>query len=242
MIELLLLGIGFLVAFIGTMSGGGAGLITLLVLLSLGMPLNNAIATNRVGDLGFFFPALRNLIKAKQIKWKALPPIVFINLLGATVGTFLVAWLDESGLRKLVIAILILLLVSSVLRKEYALKERPARWYWPFVYFATSMSSGALGAGTGILSTMSLMYFRGFNALQSMAHSFFANLFGWSLSITILLFTDLINYRYAIILFVGNTIGAHFGSKIAIKKGNGFVRYMIMILALCVVLQLVFIS
>lgn len=240
--ELILLGVGFLVAFIGSMSGGGAGLLALFTLLSFGMPLNNAIATNKLGDLGFFFPALRNLIKAKQIQKKALPPIIIVNILGVLAGTFLVTRLNESLLSKLVVVILVLLIGASILRRNDALKERPARWYWPIVYFGTSMSSGALGAGTGILSTMTLMYFRGFNALQAMAHSFFANLFGWSLSATILLLAGLVNYRYAFVLFIGNTIGAHFGSKIAIKKGNGFVRYMIIALALCVLLQLLFVT
>ncbi len=238
--ELILLGIGFLAAFIGTMSGGGAGLLALFTLLSFGMPLNSAIATNKIGDLGFFLPALRNLIRAKQINKKALPPIIAVNLLGVTAGTFLVAWLNEEILTKFVVVILMLLIFLSIFRKNYALKERPAKWYWPIIYFGTSMSAGALGAGTGILSTMTLMYFRGFKALQAMAHSFFANLFGWSLSAAILLFTDLVNYRYALLLFIGNTVGAHFGSKIAIKRGNGFVRYMIMALAICVVIQLIF--
>ena len=238
--DLVLLAVGFIVAFIGTMSGGGAGLLALFTLLSFGLPLNAAIATNKVGDLGFFFPALRNLVKAKKVNKQALPPIIVINLAGVTLGTLLVTRLSKQALTAIVVTVLILLIGASFLRSKDALKDRPAKWYWPIVYFGTSISSGALGAGTGILSTMTLMYFRGFNALKAMAHSFFANLFGWSLSVTILLFSGLINYHFAFFLFVGNTFGSHFGSKIAIKRGNGFVRYMITALAICVVLQLLF--
>lgn len=238
--ELLLLLAGFMAAFVGTMSGGGAGLLSLSALLYLGLPINQAIATNKFGDLGFFLPAIRNFTKAKQINKKALPPIIAINVLGAIVGTFLITQLDTGIFKKIVAVILIVIIVSSLINKKYATRERPPRWYWPYIYFGTSVSGGAVGAGTGILSTMTLMYFRGFNALQSMAHSFYANAFGSIISLTILLFTGLINYRYGLILLVGNIVGSHFGSKIAIKKGNGFVRIMTILLALFVVLQLIY--
>ena len=83
--EILLVVVGFVVAFIGTMSGGGAGLIALFTLLAFGLPINQAIATNKLGDMGFFFPALRNLSKAKQVKKKALPPIILINIAGGAI-------------------------------------------------------------------------------------------------------------------------------------------------------------
>lgn len=238
--ELLLLFVGFLVALVGSMSGGGAGLLSVSTLLYLGLPINQAIATNKFGDMGFFLPAVRNFAKAKQIKKKALPPIITIKVVGAIIGTFLIAYLDTDIFKKFVAVILLVIIISSLIQKSYGLKERPSRWYWPFIYFGTSISSGAVGAGTGILSTLTLMYFRGFNALQSMAHSFYASMFGSLISLIILLFTDLINYQYAIFLLIGNIIGAHFGSKIAIKKGNEFVRIMIILLALVVVFQLVF--
>lgn len=238
--ELILLIAGFLAAFVGAMSGGGAGLITLFTLLSFGIPLNAAIATNKLGDFGFFLPALRNFIKAKQINKKSLPMIILVNLAGVTIGTFLIAYLDEKLLTKFVIVILMLLILLSIFRKNDALRERAPKKYWSLVYFGTSITSGALGAGTGILSTITLIYFRGFKALQAMAHSFFANFFGSSLSVTILFFTGLINYKYGIFLLIGNIIGAHFGSRMVIKRGNSFARYMIIVIAVCILLQLLF--
>lgn len=232
--------VGFLVAFIGTMSGGGAGLLSLFTLLSFGMPINQAIATNKLGDMGFFLPALRNLGKAKLIKKKALPSLILINTTGGAIGTFAIARLNTDIFSKLVAVVLVLIIISSLVHRNYANKERRPKPYWPFAYFGTTMSSGAVGAGTGILNTMVLIHFRGFTALQAMANSFYASLFGWTISLGILLFTDLINYRFAFFLFIGNLIGAHFGSKIAIKKGNGFVRSMIILLAITVAVRLLF--
>lgn len=239
--EFVLFIVGFVVAFIGTMSGGGAGLLAVATLLYFGLPINQAIATNKFGDLGFFLPAVRNFLKAKQIKKKAVLPIILVNLAGVTIGTFAIARLDTEIFRKLVIIILAVIIVAATRKKDYALKEHPAKKYWPLVYFGSSVSSGAVGAGTGIIGTITLMYFRGFTALQSMAHNFFANMFGSTLSVTMLVFAGLINYKLALPLLAGNLIGAHFGSKTAIKKGNGFVRIMIILLALAVLLQLVFI-
>src|ERR1035437_2021669 len=235
--DLILLVVGFVGAFIGTMSGGGAGILALFTLIAFGMPINQAIATNKFGDFGFFLPAVRNFIKAKQIKKKALPAIIIINVVGATIGTLMIAHFNTASFRKVVAVILVVIIIACLRKKEYALKERPPHWYWPFIYFGTSISAGAVGAGTGILSTLTLLYARGFTALQAMANSFYANVFGSTLSVGILLFTHLINYQYGFFLFIGNVIGSHFGSKLAIKKGNGFVRIMIILLAIAVVLQ-----
>jgi uncharacterized membrane protein YfcA len=230
-------------AFIGTMSGGGAGVIGLFTLLAFGMPINQAVATNIFGNLGFFPTAVRNFSKAKQLKKKALPAIIIINLVGVALGTLAITHLDLNILRKFIAAILVLIVITSLLKKNYATTERPARWYWPVIFFGTCIASGTVGAGTGILSTLTLMYFRGFTALQSMANWFFANMFGNALGVGILVFSSsLINYHYGFFLLVGNAIGAHFGSKIAIRKGNGFVRIMIMLLAILVVFQLIFIK
>lgn len=236
--EFLLVIAGFLAAFIGTMSGGGAGLIALFTLLWLGLPINQAIATNKFGDLGFFLPACRNFAKAKKINKKALPLIIVINLIGVTIGTFMIAKFNTNILQKLIIAILFVIVISLLRKKDYALKERPAHWYWPGAYLLTSVSSGALGAGTGILNSLTLMYLRGFSALRAMANSFYAGALGSALSVGILVFTPLINYRYGFLLLIGNVIGSHIGSSIAIKKGNGFVRIMIMLMALVVIVQL----
>lgn len=236
--ELVLIAAGFLAAFIGTMSGGGAGLIALFTLLWLGLPINQAIATNKLGDLGFFLPALRNFVRAKQVNKKALPPIIAINIIGVSIGTFMVVKFNTNILEKLIVVILIIIVFSLLHKKDYALKERPARRYWPGIYLVSSISSGAFGAGTGILNSLALMYFRGFTALQAMANSFYASALGSALSVGILLFTHLINYRYGFFLLIGNVVGSHIGSSIAIKKGNGFVRIMIMLVALVVIAQL----
>lgn len=240
--EIILTLVGFVVAFIGTMSGGGAGLLALFTLIVFGVPMSQAIATNKFGDLGFFLPAVRNLSRAKQIKKKYLPAIIAINLLGVTLGTLALTHINANFLRKIIAVILLLVVFASLKKPNYANTERQAQKLWPFIYFLTSISSGALGAGTGILSTMTLMYFRGLTALQSMAHSFYANSIGAIISLIILIFAGLIDYRYGCCLLIGNIVGAHFGSKLAIKKGNNFVRVMTAALAVIVAVQLLILN
>lgn len=238
--ELVLFIAGFMAALIGTMSGGGAGLLSLSTLLWLGLPINQAVATNKLGDLGFFLPALRNFTKAKQINKKALPPIIAINLVGVILGTLLITRLNINAFKILIILILLAVIFSSLINKKHTLKQRPPKRYWSLAYFSTSITAGLLGAGTGILSTLTLLYLRGFNALQAMAHSFYANAIGSLVGLSILLFTDLIDYHYVAPLLLGNLIGSHFGSKIAIKKGSKFVQSMILFVAIFVVMQLAF--
>lgn len=125
--DLVLFIAGFVAAFIGTISGGGAGLVAVATLLFLGLPINQAIATNKFGDLGFFFPAVRNFLKAKQIRKKALPPIILVNISGAALGTLTITRLDTDIFRKLVIIILAVIIISSFWKKIRHLKNgRPS--------------------------------------------------------------------------------------------------------------------
>ena len=87
---------GFLAAFVGSMSGGGAGFISFYPLLFLGLPLNAAIATNKFGDVGFFPPSIRNFSTKKLIKKRIFLPLVIIEFIGVFIGTFLIISLSEA--------------------------------------------------------------------------------------------------------------------------------------------------
>ena len=240
MFELLVVfGAGFLAALVGSMSGGGAGIIQLSALLYLGLPVNNAVATHIFGDAGFYPAALRNFKRAGQFKKQALPAIISVNLLATVAGTFLIIRIDEDLLAKMIAASLIIILFITAKNKRIMQRERPPRKAWPLVYFAARFSAAG-GFGNNILAVLALVYFRGLTALQAVAAAFLANGLGACLAIGMLLFSGLIDFRLGLVLFVANLIGAQLGSRLAVKRGNRFVRYMIMLMSVGVVIQLLF--
>ena len=214
---------GFLAALVGSMSGGGAGIIQLAALLYIGLPVNSAVATHIFGDAGFYPPALRNLRRAKQFKKRALPPIVVLNLLATAAGTFLIIRVSEDLLTKLIIASLVIVLLFVIRKKEAPVTERRPKRAWPWVYSAARFAAAG-GFGNNLLAVSALIYFRGLTALQAVAAALLANGLSSLLAIGMLLFSGLIDFRFGIALLLANMIGAQIGSRLAVKGGNNFVR------------------
>ncbi len=230
---------GFLAAFIGSMSGGGAGFISFGILLALGLPPKSAIATNTFGDFGFFPTAVRNFAKAGQVKKKALPLIVSVSIAGGMIGTLLLVYVDERFFNILLAVIMSFVVITILSKRHLPTRERKPKKFWSVALFATKVAGGISSAGTGLLVSMTLLFLRGFTPMQALANSFVANAASSIVNLSILIFfTDLIDYRLGLFMLAGNVIGAHLGSKLAIKKGNKFVNRAIITMAVVVLIQL----
>lgn len=230
-------GAGFLAALVGSMSGGGVGIIQLAGLLAVGLPINSAVATNIFGDAGFYPPALRNFNRAGQLDQKTYRPIIAVNLLATIGGTLLIIKLDEEVLTKIVAASLIVVLVLTFKDRQGGLKTRPPKPSWPLAYFAARFSAAG-GFGNNLLAVLALIHLRGLTALAAVANAFLANGLSSLLAIGLLLPTGLIDWRLGLTCFIANLIGSQIGSKIALKRGSGFVRKLIALVATAIVIQL----
>ena len=240
MLEFLIVFIaGFTAALVGSMSGGGAGIIQLAALLYIGLPVNSAVATHIFGDAGFYPPALRNFYRAKQIRKQVLPAIIVLNLLATIAGTLLIIHINEDLLARIIALSLIVILFFIIIDQQTSTKERPPKHIWPLAYFAARFSAAG-GFGNNLLAVLALIYLRGLTALQAVATAFLANGLGSLLAIGMLLFSGLIDFRLGGILFIANLIGAHLGSRMAVTRGNRFVRYMIILVAVGVIIHLLF--
>lgn len=230
-------GAGFLAALVGSMSGGGVGIIQLAGLLAVGLPINSAVATHIFGDAGFYPPALRNFNRAGQLNKKTYPPIIAINLLATVGGTLLIIKLDEEILTKIVAISLVVVLFLTFGDRQAGLKPKPRRPSWPLAYFIARFSAAG-GFGNNLLGVLALIHFRGLTALAAVANAFLANGLSSLLAIGLLLPTGLIDWRLGAACFVANLIGSQIGSKIALRRGSAFVRRLIALVATAIVIQL----
>lgn len=218
-------GAGFGAALLGTMGGGGAGFVALYALLLVGSPLNAALATFKLGDLGFSPAALYNFSRAGLMKKRLIIPLLFLEGAGAILGTILIIRLPNEII-KYVLTIILVPLLIFMLWHGNATKRGKASIWWKPVYFFGSLSTASLQVGS-FIGMFALMDLRKTPALEAAANRFMVVFPFEIISVGLLLsFSSLVNIHLGIPLFVGNLFGAYFGSKIAIKGGNKFVRYM----------------
>ena len=92
----------------------------------------------------------------------------------------------------------------------------------------------------GMFSIMTFTSLRGLTLLHaigtSIAGSFALGIF----SFIVFIFSGFINYKLGMILLVGNLLGGFVGSKIAIKKGNLWVRKILLGVIAASVIKLIF--
>ena len=112
---LLLIGGGFLAGIINTLAGNGSA-ITLPLLISMGLPANEANATNRVGVLLQTLTAIltlkrskRTLVLVRKSLWYYIPTI-----LGSIGGAMLAIDIDPDIL-KLIIGLLMIFILFTLL-------------------------------------------------------------------------------------------------------------------------------
>ena len=228
MIDIVIVFLGaFAAAFLGSMSGGGAGFVSFFALLMVGVPAPMAIGTNKIGDLGFFLPAIYNYSKTKYIVKDALKVMIGLGIVGGILGSLITISLNEEVLN-LSLSVIIICFVGFLLWKnKVGLEEgEPNKWWTPS-YFLSSIYSGFVGMGSGAISVFLLCMLRKMTFLQACATNFSANLVIALVSIPAFIYAELIRWDFVLYLFIGNIIGAYFGSKIAIKKGNNFIRTLL---------------
>lgn len=226
---LIAFGGGFVAALLGSMAGGGAGFFGLYALLFLGLPLNTAIATNQLGSLGYLMTSIRNFTRAGLVRKKILLPLLVLQGIGVALGTFLLIQLNILAIKVIVTLVIVPAFFLLAFQKDVS-RAGKASSFWKPVYLLSSFYSGLIGNGSGAVRTFCLIRLRKIPALEALANGFTATFPFAILSVGVLLYAGLIDIKLGAALLAGNLLGAHFGSRIAIKRGDEFVRQMLLIL------------
>ncbi|HEX5797233.1 MAG TPA: sulfite exporter TauE/SafE family protein [Candidatus Saccharimonadales bacterium] len=226
---------GFFGGLIGTISGGG-GLITIPYLLFAGLPIDVSIATSRMSAFGMGAGSLKNFHASSKIVWSMVPYLIVLAVIGGIVGAFLVISLDKDLLEKIAGAVLLLLLPTLFVKKDFGLvelkKHKRSKLLGAFIYLAAMMYGAFFGPGAGIFLIYSLVYFFGLTFIRANA----TNLVAWMALTTVafVLFSinGLVDFKFGISMLLGVTLGGYFGSNMAIRRGDGFVKAILTIVVL----------
>ena len=109
---------------------------------------------------------------------------------------------------------------------------------WPYVTRCLGLGfyDGFIGPGAGSLLVLAFISFLGFDFLQANAHAKVVNLATNLGSIVLFIIKGSIMWSIAIPMALCNAVGGIVGSKMAIQKGNQFIRtvfLMVIIATLC---------
>ena len=232
---------GFAAGLIDSIVGGG-GLVLTPAMLNLhpGLHILQAIGTQRTSSILGTSVAAWNYMRAIRVEPRVLVPACGAALLASAGGVQLAKRIDADVLKWTVLAVCVLLAVYVATRRDLGLRED--RRFHPrheavaasAIGASTGFYNGLIGPGTGTLMVFAFVSFLGLDFLKSSAVSKATNVAADLSSWTVLLLGGFVLWALALPLVIGNVLGSYVGSRLAIRKGTGFIRatFLIIVIAL----------
>ncbi|MFE7061433.1 sulfite exporter TauE/SafE family protein [Sutcliffiella sp. NPDC057660] len=213
----LLILVGFIATFIGTLGGGG-GLISLPAMLVLGVPIHAAIAANKFSNTFSSTGSFYTIWKRKEVDLKLGFKIVPFTLLGGLSGALLASYLTEGILLKIALVLLIFATVLNIVksRRPKVASEQPA----PKLFFPTYIFIGAFdglfGPGQATLLMHSFLN-AGYSFITSIGLARLQTLSSCFISFLVYFSMGLFDWRVGVLLGIGSFIGAQTAVRLAPK-------------------------
>jgi len=232
----LLCGAALLAGFTDAIVGGG-GLIQTpagLVLLRQ-WPLATVIGTLKIpGFTGTSFAAAQY---ARRVQFNYLQLAVMIGLAfsAAFGGSALLTIVSNHFMKPLLLVIMIAVLIYTLLRKNFGMhteKNLSARRSWLYlvsISLVLGFYDGFIGPGAGSFLILAFISLLGMDFLRASAHAKFINLATNLGSIVFFAGSHRILYHIALPMAVCNGLGGILGARMALLKGNRFIRYLFLL-------------
>jgi uncharacterized membrane protein YfcA len=231
----------FLAGFVDAVVGGG-GLIQLPALLLFLPPgragdLATILGTNKMASIWGTGMAVVQYAPRVRFRWHAVIPAALTAFVSSWLGAMTVSHLDRSVLEPVILVLLVGVALYTSIRPTLGQRHAPLlashheRALGIAVGAVLGFYDGFFGPGMGSFLIFVFIGLFGFDFLHASASAKIVN-FATNLA-AVLLFasTGRIWYRYAIPMAVCQMAGSMAGTRVAVLKGNGFVRALFLIVA-----------
>ncbi len=238
---LMLFGLGLLSGFINVMAGGGSTLL-LPALIFMGMDAPMANGTNRVGILLQNLSAIISFKKEKYSNFKISLRLALATLPGAITGALFAINLSNEAFKIILGIVMIGVVISMLLpRKKLDLIASPEgnkSWKVYIALFLIGFYGGFMQVGVGFLLMAALYYLLRLTLDYVNMHKVFIVFFFSIPSLLIFALTGNVNWVIGLAIAAGTSTGAWISAKLAVKKGEKFIRIVMMIAILIMSVKL----
>jgi uncharacterized membrane protein YfcA len=231
---LLLSLMSFLAGFIDSVAGGG-GLVLIPSLLLAGIPPQTALGTNKFAAIFGTSTALANFMKHGKVIWKIAGFGLVFSVIGSVIGTKSILYFDEKTTAKIILLLLPITAIITFLPKRQLktslsdLSKKDLYLFTPLLCFMVGFYDGFFGPGTGTFLIFGFYIFLGLHLINASAISKVFNLASNLGSFVTFAFADRVLYGIGIPIAISNLVGGYLGSRLAIKKGQQFIKVFLLI-------------
>ena len=240
-----LVGVGLVAGAINILAGGGS-LLTLPMLIFLGLPPNIANGTNRIAII------VQNIFAVKGFQSKgvtAFPYSIYLALAaipGSVIGAYLAVEIKGETFNKILGIIMVLIVFYMIFQRKASSKDIVERitgkhfWLGIIAFFFVGIYGGFIQAGVGFIILLLLSSINQYSLVKSNAIKVFVALIYSLAAVAVFTYNDTINWKYGLILSIGNAIGGWLASRWSVNKGDGFIKKFLIVMIIAMAIKLWF--
>ncbi len=229
---------GFVDAIVG---GGGLILVPALFATYITATPATLLGTNKSASVWGTLFALLQYSRRIELPWRKLAFVVVVTWIGSWLGAYALTLLSPDFLRKLLPAVMLLVLGYTLLRKDLGHTHAPRwqgrreTWVMCAIGFVIGCYDGFFGPGTGSFFVFLLVRIMGYDFLYASACTKLLNATSNASALALFAWQGHVWWHLTLALAAANVAGSLLGTRMALKHGTGFVRIMF----ICVVSALV---
>jgi hypothetical protein len=229
----------FSAGFVDAIVGGGGLIQTPAALILLPQyPVAQIIGSLKIPAFtGTGFATVQYASKIR-IEWKMFMLVAIIAFCSATAGSALLMMINNDFMKPVLLIILILVAIYTYTKKDFGSHTEKTHstkeqlLYGSLIGLIIGFYDGFIGPGTGSFLIIAFISILGFDFLKASAHAKLINLATNFGSIVFFATHGLILYQIAIPMAICNGLGGIAGARLAILKGNRFIRIFFLIIVI----------
>ena len=227
---LALFGVALIAGCLDTLVGGG-GLIVLPALVLAGIPPLQALGTNKLqGTVGTATASLM-MLRHGKVKWAEVKVLMAWAFAGSALGSLIVQLVDTSFLRFMIPLVLVVVATYFLLQGSLFKRLRPIKLaptlFGRGVVPAIGLYDGMFGPGTGSFFSLAGVALQAQPLLQATATAKTLNFASNFASLLVFVVAANFVWQAALVMMVGQALGAWAGSHILFKINPLYLRALI---------------
>lgn len=242
----LLIGAGLIAGWVDAVVGGG-GLIQLPALMLVpGIAPLQALATNKIASIMGTSVAAVTYARRVRPDPMSAQPLAGAALTGAIAGAIIAAAIPEQAFTPIILVVLIGVGTFTILKPKLGVHAR-RRWHgWRHATAAGAIGAvigvydGALGPGTGSFFVILIVSVLGYAFMPASALGKIANFCTNLGALIFFIPAGHVLWPLGIAVGLANLLGAYIGARMALSRGNRFVRVVFIAVVAALALKLAY--
>lgn len=245
-IDLLLLCVAaFFAGFVDAIVGGG-GLIQLpaaLVILPH-VPVASVIGSLKVPAFSGTAIAAWQYVKRVKMNWVLLAVVCTLAFFASYGGSYLLSQVSNRFMKPVLVVVLTAVAIYTYTKKDFGQRDEEKSISFQkqlqlsvFISLLIGFYDGFIGPGAGSFFMLAFIALLHFDFLHASAHAKVVNLATNLGSVTLFLVKGKIIWLIALPMAAANMLGGFIGARLAIAKGNRFIRVFFLLVITLILLR-----